>query len=513
MSSNLASMLDGPARWCGEGPAVVVGDRVLRTWAQFADAVARRAASLRERFGVGAGEPVTLFCANCPEYLEILFSIWHAGAVAVPLSSRLHPREAAELIDACRARLCFTDDELAHALEPHLDSPTRVSVAGSHDDRASADHDPIGLEQRSFDDDAWIFFTSGTTGRAKGARLSHGNLLAMTAAYHADVGSVSPEDSLIHIAALSHASGLFSLPFVARGAAQVLPPSGHFDAGELLELVAGGIRSTFFVPPTLLRRLCEAPQVQSARIDRLGTVLVGAAPVRPADLRLAAAKLGPCVWNGYGQGETPCTITAMGSAAIAEAIEAGDEERLGSVGVARFATRVRVADGDGRPLRAGETGEVIVDGPTVMPGYLDMPEESAQALRDGWLHTGDLGRFDDAGYLTLVGRANEVVITGGYNVYPREVEDVLMADPGVREAAVIGVPDAEWGEHVVAYVVPAAGAAIEESALDRRCLEAIARHKRPREYRMVAELPRNQAGKVLKRRLRELYEENDDAAR
>jgi long-chain acyl-CoA synthetase len=491
----------------------MVGDRVFHSWAELGEAVARRAGSLRERFGVGAGEPVALFAGNCPEYLEILFSIWHAGAVAVPLSARLHPREAAELLDACRARLCFVDDVLAEALEPYLDGRTALSVVGSADDHALTAQEPIGLEPRSFDDDAWLFFTSGTTGRAKGARLSHGNLLAMTAAYHADVSSVSPRDSFIHVTALSHASGLFSLPFVSRGAAQVLPPSGRFVVGELLDLVALGTRSTFFVPPTLLRRLCQAPEAQSARVECLGTVLVGAAPVRPSDLRLAAGRLGPCLWNGYGQGETPCTITAMSSAAIAEAVDSGDDELLRSVGVARFATRVGVVGGDGRPLPAGETGEVVVDGPTVMSGYLDMPEESAQALQDGWLHTGDLGRFDDTGHLTLVDRAKEVVITGGYNVYPREVEDVLLADPTVYEAAVIGVPDAAWGERIVAYVVPAAGSAIDESVLDLRCLEAIARHKRPREYRVIAELPRNQAGKVLKRLLRELYQEVGDAAR
>jgi long-chain acyl-CoA synthetase len=326
----------------------------------------------------------------------------------------------------------------------------------------------------------------------------------MTAAYYADVSALSPRDSIVHVAALSHASGLFSLPFVGRGASQVLPPSGRFDSAELLDLIALGERSTFFVPPTLLRRLCAASQTASAPVDRIGTVLVGAAPVYPRDLRLATAALGPCLWNGYGQGETPCTITAIGSAAIAAAIEADDDDRLASVGVARFATRVRVVDPEGQPLPAGDTGEVIVDGPTVMSGYLDLVPETADALRDGWLHTGDLGRFDAEGNLSLVDRLRDVVITGGYNVYPREVEEVLLSDPSVSDAAVIGVSDPEWGERVVAYVVAQPGAVIDEAALDRRCLESIARHKRPKSYRVVQELPRNSAGKVLKNTLREL---------
>jgi acyl-CoA synthetase (AMP-forming)/AMP-acid ligase II len=172
---------------------------------------------------------------------------------------------------------------------------------------------------------------------------------------------------------------------------------------------------------------------------------------------------------------------------------------------------VRVVDDDDRELAPGELGEVVVDGPTVMAGYVDLPEATADTLRGGWLHTGDIGAFDDRARLTLVDRAKEVIITGGYNVYPREVEDVLHLDPAVAEAAVIGLPDDQWGERVVAFVVPAAGAALDEVALDERCLDAIARHKRPKEYRVVRELPRNAAGKVLKRQLRESAEVADAA--
>jgi long-chain acyl-CoA synthetase len=502
-SGNLAQLLDGPAHWLADGPAIVVGAEPVRTWGQLAEAVAHRAGGLRGGLGVRPGDTVALFAENCPEYLEILFSIWHAGGVAVPINARLHAREAAALLDGSRATACFATEGVAEQLAREAPAETPIVVVGAPEDTALLAAEPLPLVSRRLTDDAWIFFTSGTTGRAKGARLTHGNLLAMTAAYYADVSALSPRDSIIHVAAMSHASGLFSLPFVGRGASQVLPPSGRFDASELLELVALGERSTFFVPPTLLRRLCAAPQIVSVPVERLGTVLVGAAPVYPRDLRLAAAALGPCLWNGYGQGETPCTISAIGSAAIAAAIEADDDDRLASVGVARFATRVRVVDQQDHPLPPGETGEVIVDGPTVMTGYLDMAEATAEALRDGWLHTGDLGRFDAAGNLSLVDRAKDVVITGGYNVYPREVEAVLLGDPSVDDVAVVGLPDPEWGERVIAYVVATPGAVIDESALDRRCLESIARHKRPRDYRVIDELPRNSAGKVLKNTLRE----------
>jgi long-chain acyl-CoA synthetase len=323
----------------------------------------------------------------------------------------------------------------------------------------------------------------------------------MTAAYYADVDKLGPRDSLLHVASLSHASGLFSLPFIGRGASQVLPESGRFDPVELLSLVAAGERSSFFVPPTLLRRLCEE-QARTTTEPRIGRLLVGAAPVTPQDLRRGVGDFGPCLWTGYGQGETPLTITALGADAVAEAIEEGDEGRLGSVGVARFATRVQIVDDGDRVLPPGEVGEVVVAGPTVMAGYLDLPDETAQALRGGWLHTGDLGRFDERGHLTLVDRAKDVIITGGYNVYPSEVERVLLGDPSVAETAVVGVPDPEWGEAVVAYVVPCQGAEIDTESLDARCLDAIARYKRPKEYRVLDELPRNTAGKILKGELR-----------
>jgi long-chain acyl-CoA synthetase len=499
---NLAALLDGPARWRGAEPAVLLGDRVVRTWAQLGAVVAARAGGLRARLGIGPGDAVGLFAGNAPEYLEVLLATWHAGGVVVPISSRLHGKEAAALLRAARSPVCFVSAELAEALAPHAPAGSRLVVIGSEEERDLARAEPLAPVTRELTDDAWIFFTSGTTGIPKGARLSHGNLLAMAAAYHADVDVVGPADQLIHVAALSHASGLFSLPFLARGAAQVLPASRGFDADELVDLIRRGERSTFFVPATLLRRLCAAQGAEAAA-GRLGRVIVGAAPIRAADLRVGMGVLGACLWNGYGQGETPCTITGMGPEAMAAAAQAGDDALLESVGVARWGMRVRVAGPDDAELAAGEVGEVLVDGPTVMNGYLDAPEATAETLRGGWLHTGDLGRFDHEGRLTLVDRVKDVVISGGYNVYPREVEDVLLADPAVADAAVLGVPDTEWGERVVAFVVAAPGRDVDAAALDRRCLQEIARHKRPREYHAVGDLPRNSAGKVLKRALRD----------
>jgi long-chain acyl-CoA synthetase len=476
---SLAGLLDGPARWAADRPALLEGERPLRTWAELAEAVARRAGGLRERHGIEPGDAVALFASNHAAYLELLFAIWHAGAVAVPISSRLHAREAADIVERSHASLVLATSEVAGELAPLLGGPATI-VLGDEDDEALLAAEPAPLQPRALTDDAWIFFTSGTTGRPKGARLSHGNLAAMAFAFMADGAELTPRDSIVHVAALSHASGLMALPFVARGE-----------------------RSSFFVPPTLLRRLAGHAGAGSVDPARLGTILVGAAPVLPPDQRAGVEAFGPCLWNGYGQGESPCTITANGKRAVAAAVAREDEDAPRSVGVARSAMRVRVVDAGDRERPQGEVGEVVVDGPTVMAGYLDMPEASAETLRGGWLHTGDLGRFDAHGRLTLVDRVKDMIISGGYNVYPREVEDVLVLDPAVAEAAVVGLPDAEWGERVVAFVVPAGDAPVDESALDRRCLEAIARHKRPKEYVVISELPRNAAGKVLKKELRD----------
>jgi long-chain acyl-CoA synthetase len=494
-SANIALILDGPSHHAPDVPAFVVGERSALTFRQLADQVSRRAAGFRNA-GLAPGQRVAFYAGNSQAYLELMLAVWHAGGVVVPLSSRLHLEEMRQLLAASHARAVVTDQaDLAG------EASCSPLVIGSAQERRLAESQPIAPVKRSSSDDAWIFYTSGTTGQPKGARLSHGNLFAMVTAYLVDVGPVHPGDRLIHVAAMSHASGLFALPLLSMGGTQVLPASGGFDIDELVELIENGQRSSFFVPPVLLRRLCLSGRVTARTAKRTGTVLVGAAPVLPSDLQLGVGAFGRRVWNGYGQGESPCTITAMSCADVAAHLD--DPARLASVGTARFATRVRVVDAEDHELPAGELGEVVVDGPTVMSGYLDRAVETANALRHGWLHTGDIGAFDDAGYLTLVDRAKDLIISGGDNIYPRQVEDVLLADPSVEDAAVVGVPDDECGERVVAYVVGAPGTRPDPRSLDARCLAKLARYKRPREYKLVSVLPRNAAGKVLKPVLRD----------
>lgn len=500
----LASLLFNAARSFPERPAVSVGDCLLYDYAAYGLLSARLAAAMGN-LGLKPGDRVALAMTNNPEYLAILFAIWRAGLVAVPVNARLHAREIAYIVADCEARLCLATADVAAALADHLPKAARLVVRGDPDWRKMASADPAASVDRRPEDLAWIFYTSGTTGQPKGAMLTHRNLMAMTIAYLADIDFLTPEDCLFHLAAQSHASGLFGLSHIAKATHQVLPPSGGFDPPEIADLLALYRSVTLFVPPTGLRRMVRDPSLGRARIDSIRTILLGAAPVYAADLKSGARVFGPRLWNGYGQGESPCTITAMPKALLAQAIAAGNERRMVSVGVARTGVDVAILGEDGRPARPGEVGEVVVRGDTVMAGYWNLPEASAAALSGGWLHTGDLGAFDSHGFLTLLDRAKDLIISGGSNIYPREIEDVLLEDPSVAEVAVIGVPDAEWGESVMAVLAAAPGTTLDVGSLERRCLDRIARFKRPKHWRIVESLPKNSAGKALKRELKERF--------
>jgi long-chain acyl-CoA synthetase len=357
------------------------------------------------------------------------------------------------------------------------------------------------------DDLAWIFYTSGTTGRPKGAMLTHRNLILMTMSYLCDVDLLGADDCFLHLGAQSHAAGLLSLPHLAKGSQQVLAPSFGFSTDELFDLLAVHRSATFFLSPTMLRRALDHPRAAAVGEDRIRTLICGAAPVYAEDVKRALAAWGSCFWNGYGQGECPCTITAVPKHIYAETDHVDYESRISSVGIARTGTTVVVARGDGSPAPASEVGEVRVRSDIVMRGYWNNPQETATALQEGWLATGDLGVMDEAGFLTLKGRSKDVVISGGANIYPREIEEVLLTHPDVAEVAVVGAPDPYWGERVVAFVAVRAGTELAPAALDALCLSAVARFKRPKAYRFLADLPKNTYGKVLKTELRRMAAE------
>ena len=507
---SVANLMLRAGRSYAERPAVAVGPEVRLTYGALARRVAGLAGALRGRFALAPGDRVALIMANGPAYLEVMFAAWHAGLVAMPINAKLHAKEHAYILDHAGARLCFVSADLADeiaAIAPSVDGLEAVVCVDEADYEGLADGDPIDLQWRDPGELAWLFYTSGTTGRPKGAMLSHRNLMAMTTSYFIDVDTIAPEDCIIHAAPMSHGSGMYMLPHVAAAAKQVIPASGGFDPGEIVDLIAAHRGVSFFAAPTMVTRLVDDPAVAAADTANLKTIVYGGGPMYVADCRRAMAVLGNKLAQIYGQGESPMTITALNKARHADTDHPRYLERLASVGVAHTVAQVRVADADDRALPAGEIGEVLVRGDIVMSGYWRNPDATAEALRGGWLHTGDVGAMDADGYLTLKDRSKDVIISGGSNIYPREVEEVLLHHPDVQEVAVIGRPHPEWGEEVVAVVVPRPDTAPEEAVLDRLCLDNIARFKRPKNYHFVEALPKNNYGKVLKTELRRLVGE------
>jgi long-chain acyl-CoA synthetase len=506
---NLAQFLVRSARVFPGAPAVALGERVLYDYAEFARRAGSLASTLTGRAGLKPGDRVALFMDNCPAYLEALYGIWWAGLVAVPVNAKLHAREVEYILQTSGAKLCFVDAMHGGVSRAAGDerTPRFIDVA-SGDYARLLDGVPLAPVDVASDALAWLFYTSGTTGRPKGAMLSHRSLLAMTACYFMDVDSVEPKDCTLYAAPMSHGAGLYNFMFVRRAALHVVPREG-FEPAEVLALAARYGGASMFAAPTMVKRLVEHVAAESIEPRGVKTIVYGGGPMYAEDIKRALAVMGNRFAQIYGQGESPMTITALSRQILADRAHPRWEARIGSVGVPQSLVDVRVVDNDGETLPPGETGEVVVRGESVMTGYWRDPDATAGTLRDGWLWTGDTGVFDEDGFLTLKDRSKDVIISGGANVYPREVEEVLLKHPNVREASVVGRRDADWGEIVVAFVV---GLGVTAEELDRLCLDHIARFKRPKEYRFIESLPKNNYGKVLKTTLRDLLQTETGAA-
>ncbi len=485
---NLFALLDQTSRRLPDRGAVYHGRRRVCTWRELRHRALCLAGSIRQHYPAGAR--IAIASENRPEIVELLFGIWAAECVAVPINYKLHPREMMQILDDAGVSHVFASAAIAAQLEPHCGYPVE-DVEGEHYSRRLAavpatapSTDPSTL--------AWLFYTSGTTGRSKGAMLTHRNLMAMTVAHLADMDAPDERCSLVHAAPMSHGSGLYIPAYVVRGARQVIPDGGGFDPDEFLDLCGDHPNCTAFLAPTMVQRLIGTGR---ARPSWLRTIIYGGGPMYVDSIKKALAAYGPVFAQIYGQGESPMTITGLRRADH----EGADDATLGSVGYPRSGTEVAVLRDDGTPAAVGEIGEIVCRGDVVMVGYWHNPTATEETLRDGWLRTGDMGSFDARGYLTLHDRSKDVVISGGSNVYPREVEEALLEHPGVSEACVVGAPDAEWGEVVVAFIV----GAVSTADLDAHLLARIARFKRPKRYVVVDELPKNSYGKVLKKDLRQ----------
>ena len=487
-------------------PAIFEGSRMWATHAQWAARSAGLALRLRAA-GLQPGDRVVLFMRNHPRYLEILWGAWWAGLVVVPVNAKLHPAEAEWIIDDAQARLAFVTRDVAPNPLTGLDWEVDVESVEADALLEPPGHEAPQPAERRGNDLAWLFYTSGTTGRPKGVMLTHRNLMTMGLGYFVDVDPIAADDAMVYAAPMSHGCGIYAIPHLMAGARHVVPASGGVDPAELFALGRELGPLSTFAAPTIVKRIVDHAQAQGLGADATAasfkTIVYGGAPMYLADIRRALDVMGPVFVQIYGQGETPMVGTALSRRHLAETAHPRYLDRLASVGVAQTPVQVRVADAQGGSVAAGEIGEVLVRGDTVMAGYWRNPEATAAAVRDGWLWTGDIGTLDEDGFLTLKDRSKDLLISGGSNIYPREVEEVLLMAPGVAEAAVVGAPDPEWGEIVVAFVVARPGQRLDEAALDAYCLEHIARFKRPKRYLFVEALPKNNYGKVLKTELRE----------
>lgn len=499
---NVSEWLVRTARRCPDAPALMLGERVVATYAEFAERAARIGATLRARHGINPGDRVALFMKNSPDYLELLYGIWFAGAVAVPINAKLHVREAAFILANSGSRMVFVSgggEDLAVVLE------TDCSVVDINAGTSIVEAVPplTSPEPRAGTDLAWLFYTSGTTGKPKGVMLTFANLQAMTYAYFVDVDDVLAEDAVVYAAPISHGAGLYNFMHVLRGSRHVVPESGGFDAAELCSLAPRLKSVTMFAAPTMISRLLGFALQSGYHGEGIRTIVYGGGPMYLADIQAATEQFGDRFVQIYGQGECPMALTALPRGTIVDRSHPRWKDRLGSVGAAQSCVRIRIVDPEGNDRASGEIGEIIAEGSPVMPGYWDNPQATAATIRDGWLWTGDMGSLDEDGYLTLRDRSKDVIISGGTNIYPREVEDALLLHPGVTEVSVVGRTSAEWGEEVVAFVVLAASGSVTEAELDAHCRAHIAGFKRPKAYLFEEALPKNNYGKILKTELRE----------
>jgi long-chain acyl-CoA synthetase len=501
---NVGSLLSNAAHTYGDGTALRFGERRF-TYAELNDRAGRFASALRRR-GLEPGDRVAIFMANNPEYVVCLFGVFKAGLIAVPVNAKLSSGELDYILDNSGATgLVFDADRASTLAEGAGLGGVDLTVQVGDPEGEAIGFDVLvaeggsGFLDEAVDptDPAWLFYTSGTTGRPKGARLSHRNLIAMTMNQLADLVSISSDDIVLHAAPLSHGSGLYILGSIARGAVNLIYDRPSFDPGEFVRTIEQeSVSIVAFMAPTMIVLALDA--AEGADTSSLRCIIYGGAPIHLDHAQRMLQRFGQVFVQLYGQGECPMTITYLSAAAH----DPNDPDRLTSAGIRRTDVEVEVKAEDGTILPVGAEGEICVRGDVVMDGYWENAAATAQALRDGWLHTGDIGRFDEQGVLYLLDRTSDMIITGGSNVYPREVEDVLIQHQAVSESAVFGVEDELWGEAVAAAIVLAPGQEVSPEGLIDFSKQRLASFKKPKYVFLVDELPKNAYGKVLRRELR-----------
>ncbi|MBI3226078.1 MAG: AMP-binding protein [Mycolicibacterium cosmeticum] len=478
---SIASLIDRRADIEPNGPAVADGTRSL-TNAGLLERV--RAAHRRlEELGVDAGDVVALKLRNRVEFVVLLFACWRLGATVTPVNPSLTDAEVTLQLRACRARLLVIEDGDSERVGVVTRGVGDLYAEGPGSKRPPV-VDPSAL--------ALLIFTSGTSGIPKGVMLDHANLDAMATMGLQALG-IGPTDRCLLILPLFHVNGIVVsvlMPLLA-GASVVI--ADKFDANAFFDIVERHRPSFFSAVPTIYSMLAALPADVIPDTSSLRFGICGAAPASVELLVRIEARYGFPLIEGYGLSEGTCASTINPIAG---------ERRAGTAGIAFPGQQIRIVDESGVEVATGVDGQVIIHGPNVMRGYLGRPDETARVIIDGWLHTGDIGHLDAEGYLTLVGRSKDMIIRGGENIYPKEIEDILTSDPTVLEAAVIGVPDDKWGETVAAYVQPRPGHTVNAEALQALCSRKLAGYKRPTSIIVMDAIPKNAVGKTDKAPLR-----------
>lgn len=517
---NLAHIVTQNARRLPGHPAFIWGERVW-SWAEIDAQVSALAAGLRER-GIGKGDRILVHSKNCDAMFVSMFAAFRLGAVWVPTNFRLLPDEVAYLSTSSGAKafLCHGDfpDHAASVASAHPapDFTWRIGDGAFGEDEVGAviaRHRGEGVvnEAVEHDDPCWFFFTSGTTGRSKAAVLTHGQMGFVVTNHLCDlVPDTTEKDGSLVVAPLSHGAGVHQLMLSARGATTILLPSERLEVDEAFRLIARYRVTSLFTVPTILKMLVEHPAVDAHDHSSLRYVIYAGAPMYREDQKAALAKLGPVLVQYFGLGEVTGNITVLPTRL--HSAEDGPEARIGSCGYERTGMQVEIQDDDGNPVATNVQGEICVIGPAVFAGYYDNPDANAKSFRHGWFRTGDLGHMDEQGFVYITGRASDMYISGGSNIYPREIEEKILTHPAIAEVAVLGVPDPVWGEIGVAVCVARPGAAASEAEIADFLSAKIARYKMPKRFLFWEALPKSGYGKVPKRLVRDELEARGELA-
>ncbi len=508
---NLAHFVTQARRRDPKGVALVWAEKTW-TWEEFERRIDAMAAALQQRFGVTKGDRILVQSQNCNQMFESMFACFRIGAVWVPTNFRQTPEEVAYLAKASGAKGMICNASFADHARVALETNAEIGfVIAIGEAEFGPSYDAIveeflgrkvSDERVERDDPCWFFFTSGTTGRPKAAVLTHGQMNFVVNNHLCDLmPGVTSADAALVVAPLSHGAGVHQLTQVAHGVKTILLPTEKFDIDAAWALIEKWRVSTMFTVPTILKLLVEHPAAEKYDHSSLRYVIYAGAPMYREDQKRALKSLGSVIVQYFGLGEVTGAITVLPPAL--HSAEDGEGAKIGTCGMERTGMQVSIQNDGGEEVAPFETGEICVIGPAVFAGYYDNPEANEKAFRDGWFRTGDLGHMDDQGFLYITGRASDMYISGGSNVYPREIEEKLLTHSAISEVAVLGVPDRLWGEVGYAVCVPKPGATVTEKEMFEFIDGKMSRYKLPKRFIFWDALPKSAYGKITKKMIRE----------